>query len=749
LNDTTDIASLFMNFEHSFMGDLVITLICPNNQTLTLHQQSGGGTDLGEPVQAVDPAQPGVGYDYWFSPTSTSGTWVTAGSTLTTLPSGTYQSVQSWTQLIGCPLNGTWTLQICDVWGGDDGNLFEWGLNFNPQLYGDTLSFQPIYGSGCDSTYWTGPGIASMSTGCDFANVVLGNAGNYDFTYTAINDFGCSFDTTITITVDTAPLVSAGEDLSFDCTGGPVTLDGGFLNIPDADCSDDAGTFNYTYTDNDLLTWTFCPNNEYTIMSFEFVSGQMESFFEHFMVYDGANTSAPVLLDWTGGDLTGQGWTATNASGCLTITFDSDGIVSASTGDFDPWQYIVSCQQRAPDFVWHWTPSLPLSDASIQDPIVTSLAQTSDFVLTGYPVGQPGCFSTDTVTVTVPVDIVFDLDDFYQRCFEDTAALFPIGLTGGVAPYTFLWTKSGVAASAQDTINVVVTGAEDYCLEVRDACGTSLEKCAPILMYPEIPAGFSVDNYLGCAPHSVVLTSDYTAYQNVLQMIWRFEDGDSVTTMGSASHAYNVDNLYRPWLEIIDIHGCHYSDTLQNAINVYPSPAASFSPDPSLSFLPNTTFNFQNTSLGGGISQWVMNATDTLYGTDAIYTFPSETVGFYDVWLFESNEFGCRDSAERYVEVQNEMDIYVPNSFTPNNDGINDVWFVQGKGYSKLDYKMDVFDRWGESVFHSTDSEEVWTGSTHSGAYFVPDGIYHFRLEIRDTQHDVNYLREGHVLIVR
>jgi gliding motility-associated-like protein len=455
------------------------------------------------------------------------------------------------------------------------------------------------------------------------------------------------------------------------------------------------------------------------------------------------------LLDWTDGDLTGQSWTATNSTGCLTVTFDADGLVSASSGDFDPWQYIVSCQQRAPDFVWSWSPSLPLSAANVQDPIVTSLPQTSDFVLTGYPVGQPGCFSTDTVTVTVPVDISFNLDPSYQKCYGEVADLFPIGLTGGVSPYTYHWTRSGIPISAQDTLAQAVTSADEYCLEVQDACGASLEKCAPVLVYPEIPAGFSVDNYLGCSPHSVVLTSDYTAYQNVHQMIWRFDDGDSATTMGSASHSYHIDGLHHPSLEIIDIHGCHFDDTLQNAINVYPTPAASFEPESSINFLPNTTFNFNNYSLGGGISQWVINQADTLYSTDASYTFPSETVGFYDIWLYESNEFGCMDSSERYVEVQNEMDIYIPNSFTPNNDAINDVWYIQGKGFSKLDYKLDVVDRWGESVFHSTDPEEVWTGGTHDGTYFVPDGIYHYRLEIRDTQHDVTYLREGHVLIVR
>ncbi|MEZ4799555.1 MAG: hypothetical protein R2809_07260 [Flavobacteriales bacterium] len=58
--------------------------------------------------------EPGVGYDYWWSPTATNGTW--ADNSGGTLPSGTYESFGDLSDLVGCPLNGAWAIEVCDMW---------------------------------------------------------------------------------------------------------------------------------------------------------------------------------------------------------------------------------------------------------------------------------------------------------------------------------------------------------------------------------------------------------------------------------------------------------------------------------------------------------------------------------------------------------------------------------------------------------------------------------------------------------
>jgi len=144
-NALTDILNLFINFEHSYMGDLTVTFICPNGQSMAVHQQGGQGTILGIP-DFSDGTGPGTGWDYYWSPTATNGTWAeNAGETL---PAGAYESEQPFSNLNGCPLNGTWEIEVCDIWGGDDGYIFDWTIQFNSSLYDNSSC---IYiGDSCD-----------------------------------------------------------------------------------------------------------------------------------------------------------------------------------------------------------------------------------------------------------------------------------------------------------------------------------------------------------------------------------------------------------------------------------------------------------------------------------------------------------------------------------------------------------------------------------------------------------------------
>ena len=124
------ITSLYVNMEHSYMGDLTISFTCPTGQSLIVHQQGGGAANLGVPDQG-DGTGPGTGWDYFWSPSATNGTWADNGGLYGQLPSDTYESVQPFTLLEGCPLDGTWSIEISDQWAADDGYLFSWGLVFH------------------------------------------------------------------------------------------------------------------------------------------------------------------------------------------------------------------------------------------------------------------------------------------------------------------------------------------------------------------------------------------------------------------------------------------------------------------------------------------------------------------------------------------------------------------------------------------------------------------------------------------
>lgn len=191
-NAEEDIDHLFINMEHSFMGDLTISYICPNGQSVQVFQQGGGGTNLGVPDQG-DGTGPGTGWDYYWSPLSTSGTWAdNAGGTL---PSGTYSSAQPMSLLEGCPLNGTWTIEICDSWGADDGALFDWGIQFDESFAADEENPEPVVGCG---SYWWGPQILETSADCS-SITALPLQDQSEYVFSGTNAYGCTWDTTVTV----------------------------------------------------------------------------------------------------------------------------------------------------------------------------------------------------------------------------------------------------------------------------------------------------------------------------------------------------------------------------------------------------------------------------------------------------------------------------------------------------------------------------------------------------------------------
>ncbi len=142
----------------------------------------------------------------------------------------------------------------------------------------------------------------------------------------------------------------------------------------------------------------------------------------------------------------------------------------------------------------------------------------------------------------------------------------------------------------------------------------------------------------------------------------------------------------------------------------------------------DTTFNLDEvmsiTSNGTGTLKWISG--DNISCSDCPHTQISPR--FSSCYIVEAvNSFGCKRQDEVCIKVTDDFYQYLPNSFTPNNDGLNDVFFIFGSGLSNV--KMEIYDRWGELLFRSADQTNGWDG-TFKGLDCQP-GAYTYRISYK------------------
>ncbi|MEZ4739450.1 MAG: PKD domain-containing protein [Flavobacteriales bacterium] len=403
LTNVSDLVSICVDVEHSFIGDLVIAIACPNGQAVVMHQQGGGGTDLGVPVTGDENSpQPGTCWSYCWSPTATLGNWVqcsAAGATPNVMNNGngqslipgTYSSLNSFNGLVGCPLNGAWTISFTDLWGQDNGFLCNWSMNFDPDLYPDLVEFTPVIGTTSDSMFWSGTGLTLDPILPNAATATVTEPGSFDYTFTVLDNFGCSYDTTITVNVTPAPVVDLTSTPGASCTD-PAQLHAEIVAYPPPLLSCD-----HTLVLNDSFDDQWQGNAHVNVV----INGSSTTYA---LVAGGASMftipvppGATVSLVYTAG-------TSFNGENSLSFFGPGGNVLYASpNGPLSGtlWAGTANCAGTMGPVTYVWTPAAGVVDPSAYDPF-TQITIPTLFEVTVHPTGQPWCTSSDTITVAPP-----------------------------------------------------------------------------------------------------------------------------------------------------------------------------------------------------------------------------------------------------------------------------------------------------------------------------------------------------------
>jgi gliding motility-associated-like protein len=243
ITNSSDIEHILMNMEHSYLGDLEITLTAPNGTSVKLKKSTGTSTTwdtyLGEPVDEPTSGSAlalvaGKGYDYYFNATPTYGTMATergkytysyidkAGQSVSNhyyLPSGYYASEDPLSAFIGSPLNGQWKLQICDRFAVDNGWIFGWSIKFKQSLFPITENYQTY----AVSKTWL-PATGLINSIDSLAIISPQSSGAIPYIFRITDNKGCNYDTTIIINSLPKPIKpNLGIDTSV-CLGSSYTI---------------------------------------------------------------------------------------------------------------------------------------------------------------------------------------------------------------------------------------------------------------------------------------------------------------------------------------------------------------------------------------------------------------------------------------------------------------------------------------------------------------------------------------------
>ncbi len=246
---------------------------------------------------------------------------------------------------------------------------------------------------------------------------------------------------------------------------------------------------------------------------------------------------------------------------------------------------------------------------------------------------------------------------------------------------------------------------------------------------------------VGCAPYTAVF--DNTSLAGVA-FFWDFGDG-TTSTEEYPTHMYLKPGTYTIKLTVTDENTCNKTDNTEKTILVSDKPQTAFTYSPTVP-KENTPYNFTNFSNGAVLYKWIFGDGDSLVTTkkDTVVSHLYNASGTFNVCLIATNQFGCEDTVCQPVDVIIVPLVDVPNAFTPNGDGVNDVINVKAFGIQTMDWK--IFNRWGKQVYQGSNAKIGWDGRVNG--QLQPQDVYVYVLDVTFTD-GTKYRKKGDITLLR
>ena len=343
----------------------------------------------------------------------------------------------------------------------------------------------------------------------------------------------------------------------------------------------------------------------------------------------------------------------------------------------------------------------------------------------------------------------------------DSCVALPLNITykGLVKPTFIRWDWERFSATSNglkgwvidtDTFPIIGIRSGSYTIQLL-VVGEGNCRDSTIVKVPYYPipgfANIDVTPSDACLGTPIKFSTNPDISKEELTVKWDFGDGKTSNNL-PATHTYTKEGLYKVSITLTTGNGvCSKKIDLTNELNIRVAPTASFSysPKEDLSLKQLVTF----TSNSGNQLKHLWKNGDKRIDSTLNFSFALPDTGFVPISLQVTDILtGCSDIISQEIYVKPQVRIYIPNAFSPNFDGINDEFIASGDLEILQDYKMQLFSRWGNPVFISTDPRVGWDGSLTNASKDAPADTYIYMISYTDNKGEKQYF-SGTVLLMR
>ena len=343
-----------------------------------------------------------------------------------------------------------------------------------------------------------------------------------------------------------------------------------------------------------------------------------------------------------------------------------------------------------------------------------------------------GC--SDSTFVVVPpgdngsLQIEFEKSDV--SCFGGHNGWVKVHLVGGSTPNTFNW-SNGMSDSIIQNLPAGL-----YTVTASNSYGCVDSDSVEILQNIALQLFLDSTRNEVCSYASGAIFVHAEGGVSPYRYVW--------TDISSVDLPY-VENIHAGNYIVSVFDSLNCSQTLMATVDGQPYPVASFNMAPQTSFLDDANVVFANYSTNYSSSAWDFGDGD--YSNDISPTHQYQALGHFSVMLVVQSDNLCFDTLVKFVDVVEDFSLFIPNAFSPNADGLNDVFGPSLQGVSALDYLFEIYSRWGDLVFYTNDINKLWNGKSTSNIDY-PFGLYYYKIIVKDLC-DNPHEYSGTVVIVK